>query len=217
MFLLLGADNLNINLVEYIAVVEDVTMNDIVIELWDAYDESYAWDFLVELSLDVLNVEFSEDITVTEDIQMLDFVVELEVAEDILIGEVLDSFSLDVLYIEASDDILTEEAYDFNGAEFSEGDDLSVAEDVVVSLEELNTEVGSDTSISEDIVAELNELNLGVGDDASVSEDIVPDLEITFDAFESLTGEEALELDLTLTLDESDTVVVSEDYSYEVV
>lgn len=318
MFLLIGADNITLSVSEVVLLLEVVIMNDIIIELGVIYEETYAWDVLVSLSLDALYINMVDDVAVNEQIQMLDIVVELGIYEDISVSDVLEFFGLDILNIEFAENITISEMNDFSGANVSdseslgvsedatvdleintEGEDfISASEDVSVGLDELNLEIGEDSFVSEDAVSEvetnaevsddvsvsedfafvfelnfeadddsfvsedasvsldelnveaddgssiyedtsigLDELNLEIGDDSliseyfvasfdnlglevgddnSVVEDLVADMEINFDAFDSLTGQEVLELDLTLTLDGSDSVVISEDYSYDV-
>ena len=62
LYLMLGASNLNMYNVEFIAVVESVQLQVVMI---DVYDDTFVWEDL-DLSLDLLNVDVGEIISVIE-------------------------------------------------------------------------------------------------------------------------------------------------------
>jgi len=142
LYLMLGASNLNMYNVEFIAVVEYVKLQVVMI---DVYEETFVWENL-DLSLDLLNVDVGEIISVIETVDCQ--VVQIGVSDDLVVSEDI-QIVLDVLSIDVNDLIFVIETVDFSGGEFSIGDNVGIAENIQLDLS-LEFGVADPVSVAED-------------------------------------------------------------------
>ena len=224
MFLLLGASNLYLYHVEFIAVVEYVNF---VISQVDAVDDVLVWDE-VEVSVDPLVIEAfddvivieedfqlaleelsaSEDVLVFEEVEMSLDQLFSEISEDVFTDEGIET-SLDELFTEMSDDVLVDEMTDFAGAIFEVSDDILAVEDLQLDLP-IDFDVSDDILSLDEGLAGLDEMPFEFQDDVTIAEDLIVDLEVVAETSDDVTVAEDIVMEIACDVSDSDIVTVDE-------
>jgi len=184
----LGDILIEVSVVSNITVTEEVTMTDIIIEIWTVFEAvTVTEDLSIDLPIETFRVD---SVIVEESIFMHDIIIELGVVfEDV---SIIDYQELEVLQgITALDDVVVHEWVNIF--------------DIVIELGIVTDDIAVDDSLVINLLIKVDVL-----DSVAVAENLETILTVQVDVFEGINASENVLLEVPIAVDQSEEISVTE-------